>query len=128
MHSIVVSTSRKHELIDITEKVCEAVKGFESGLCTVFVQHTTAAVTINENADPNICTDILGALDMMLKGGRYLHDHIDGNASAHIKASLIGPSVSVPVKGGRLQLGRWQAVMLAEFDGPRKRTVLVQLT
>lgn len=122
-----VSTGRKEELIDITAKVAEAVSksSIDSGLCVVYVPHTTAAVTINENADPAVSKDILlGLSHMKLESLHFAH--LEGNSPAHIKSSLIGCSVSVIVEKGRLQLGTWQGIFFCEFDGPRTRKVMVQ--
>src|SRR5262249_52440763 len=85
----------------------------------------TAAVVINENDDPNICTDVLDALDRLVPAGIWRHDRVDGNAASHIQAVMLGPGETIPVQDGRLLLGTWQAVMLVELDGPRERRVLV---
>ncbi|MBW2972634.1 secondary thiamine-phosphate synthase enzyme YjbQ, partial [Candidatus Woesearchaeota archaeon] len=97
----------------------------KDGLCNVYVPHATAAIAINENADPNITLDIIEALDKMVREGGWRHDSIDNNAAAHIKAAIIGPSETVPIENGRLQLGRWQDIFLCCFDGPRKRRIIV---
>ena len=129
MAEFVVRTQRAQELVDITQPVAEAVRqsGVADGICLVYVPHATAAVVINENADPNVCEDILEALGRMVPEGRWRHDRIDSNAAAHIKATLLGPSQAVPVRGGRLRLGTWQSIMLAELDGPRSRSVIVEV-
>lgn len=129
MKEVVVKTRRKCQVIDITPRVQEIVEqdGSTDGLCCVFVPHATAAVTINENADPNIGEDLQDALAKLIPEGIWRHDRIDGNAAAHIKAAIIGPSETVPVKDGRLALGTWQSLMLVEFDGPRERRVIVQI-
>jgi secondary thiamine-phosphate synthase enzyme len=101
--------------------------GISDGICLVYVPHATAAVVINENADPNVCDDILDALAGLIPEGRWRHDRIDDNAAAHIKATILGPSEAIPVRGGRLQLGTWQSLMLVELDGPRDRTVIVEV-
>ncbi len=127
MISFQVSTGRKEELIDITAKVADGVSklSIDSGLCVVYVPHTTAAVTINENADPAVSQDILlGLSHMKLEPLHFAH--LEGNSPAHIKSSLIGCSVSVIVEKGRLQLGTWQGIFFCEFDGPRTRKVMVQ--
>lgn len=121
-----ISTSQHHEMVDITSKVNEVVKksGVEKGLCNVFARHATAAIIINENYDPNICTDVLKALEKVLPDNAgYLHDHVDGNAGAHVKAATLGPSETIPIVDGKLHLGTWQAVMLVELDGPKKRII-----
>ena len=127
MVSFQVSTGRKEELIDITAKVADGVSksSVDSGLCVVYVPHTTAAVTINENADPAVSQDILlGLSHMKLESLHFAH--LEGNSPAHIKSSLVGCSVSVIVEKGRLQLGTWQGIFFCEFDGPRTRKVMVQ--
>lgn len=112
--------------IDITHQVAAAVQdaALQEGLCHVFVRHTTAAVTINENADPDVQHDLLLAIDDIFKD-RQDFRHSEGNSAAHLKSSVIGASETVPVSDGRLQLGTWQGIYLAEFDGPRTRTVTV---
>ena len=94
-------------------------------MCNVYVQHTSAGITINENADPNLPLDIIDALNKLVEEGIWKHDAMDGNADAHIKASLLGQSETIPIKDTKLQLGTWQGILFAEFDGPRKRKVLV---
>ncbi len=102
--------------------------GVKSGLCHVMVLHATAAIAVNENADPNIGVDLLSALDGAIPDhAGWLHDRIDNNAHAHIKAAIVGPSETIPVEGGELQLGTWQGLMLLEFDGPRERKVAVRV-
>ena len=129
MHEIKIRTRKTQEMVDITSQVAEAVRGagVASGLCVVYVPHTTAAVVINENADPNVCQDILDAMGRLVPEGAWRHDRVDNNAAAHIKATILGPSETVPVHGGDLRLGTWQSLMLVEFDGPRDRTVLVEV-
>jgi len=95
-------------------------------VCHLFVPHTTAGLVINENADPDVCADILDWLDAAVPGTRPFR-HAEGNAPAHIKATLVGQWASIPVEDGRLALGAWQGVFLAEFDGPRQRTVIVNM-
>lgn len=125
MPEIHIRTERTREMIDITERVQQFVKqsGVAEGICLVYVPHATAALVINENADPNVCKDILDALARLIPDGTWLHDRIDNNASAHIKASILGPSEAIPIHASRLKLGTWQSIMLVEFDGPRERTV-----
>ncbi len=115
-------------MIDITNRVSSAVResGVKSGVCYIFVPHTTAAVTINENADPSVPRDILAELDKVIP----LNDnyrHMEGNAAAHIKASLVGNSETVFIENGSLVLGTWQSLFFCEFDGPRTRRVLVKI-
>jgi len=123
-----VETGARRRLVDITPQVVEAVKrsGVSSGLCTVHSTHTTAGVTVNEKADPDVPADILRGLGAMVPDEKAFA-HAEGNSQAHVMTSLVGPSVAIPVTAGRLALGRWQAVFLCEFDGPRTRTVLVTL-
>jgi secondary thiamine-phosphate synthase enzyme len=122
-----VRTSRKQEVIDLTSQIAEAVRSarVSEGLCCVYVPHATAAVVINENDDQNIGLDLLDALDKLIAEGVWRHDRIDSNGAAHLKASILGPSETIPVENGRLALGTWQAVMLVELDGPRDRKVIV---
>ena len=123
-----VRTSKKTEFIDITHSVQEAVKktGVGEGICFIFIPHTTAAVTVNENADPSVCQDILMELNNLVPfQNRY--QHLEGNSPAHIKASLIGCSQTVLVESGKLALGTWQGIFFCEFDGPRNRKVHVKV-
>ncbi len=121
-----VRTERREELVDVSSRVAEAVRdaGVRDGHALVFCPHTTAGVTINENADPDVVTDILEALRRAVPRDAG-YRHVEGNADAHVKASLMGSSVTIPVGDGRLVLGTWQAVYFAEFDGPRSRKLLV---
>ena len=124
-----ISSSKKEQILDISDQVAKIVaeSKVKDGICLIFVPHATAAVMINENYDPNICDDILDALRKSVPEGGWRHDRVDGNATAHIKASWVGPSQVVLVKDGKLILGTWQSIMLADFDGPKKRRVVVQL-
>ncbi|MGB2706317.1 MAG: secondary thiamine-phosphate synthase enzyme YjbQ [Candidatus Omnitrophota bacterium] len=126
MQKITVQTTGKEEFIDITAKVQEAVRKMKhgDGVCTVFTPHTTAAITINENADPNVVRDILHGLRKMVP--ETGHHHAEGNSPAHIKSSIIGCSEQVPVENDRLALGTWQGIYFCEFDGPRNRTIFVK--
>ncbi len=128
MQTFQVRTSTQTELINITHSVQEAVKkiGVEDGICVVFVPHTTAGVTINENADPSVVHDILMELNKIVPFKDQYH-HMEGNSSAHIKASLVGCSEIVLVESGRLVLGTWQGIFLCEFDGPRNRKIHVKV-
>jgi len=122
MKHISIRTRRHTEFVDITAEVRDAVAelGIKDGVVTVFVPHTTAGVTINENADPDVVADMTAALERMVPWeAGYAHG--EGNAAAHVKASLMGSSVRVIVEGGALRLGTWQAVYFCEFDGPRSR-------
>ena len=129
MPELRIRTTTKRQLVDITANVAELVELGEirDGLCHVYVAHATAAIIVNENDDPNICTDLLDALDRLVPAGIWRHDRVDGNAASHIQAAMLGPSETLPVQDGRLVLGRWQAIMLAELDGPRDRRVIVTL-
>ena len=113
--------------IDITGQVRKIVASgnVQNGLCQIFVPHTTAGVTINENADPAVVTDMLAALGKMVPDLPYRHS--EGNSPAHVKSSLVGCSITVPISEGRLCLGTWQGIYFCEFDGPRTRKVWVQL-
>ncbi|SRR5450759_3799370 len=127
MQSFNVKTSARNDFKDITREVMQAVAatGVSEGICVVYVPHTTAGVTINENADPAVRVDIEGALDRIIPwNGPYKHS--EGNSAAHVKASLMGFSATIPVRGGMLVLGTWQGIYFCEFDGPRTRTVHVQ--
>jgi secondary thiamine-phosphate synthase enzyme len=126
MQSFAVRTQKHTEFLDITRQVqsAAAALGLQSGILTIFVPHTTAGITINENADPDVTSDIAAALERAIPWNAE-YRHSEGNAAAHVKASLIGSSVQVLVEGGRLQLGTWQAVYFCEFDGPRSRKVWV---
>ncbi len=123
-----MKTSGKTDFIDITRSVQETVQksGVKEGICFIFVPHTTAAVTINENADPSVSKDIIMELNKIVPfQDRY--QHLEGNSPAHIKASLLGSSETVFVESGRLVLGTWQGIFFCEFDGPRNRKVYVKV-
>ncbi len=128
VQQIEVRTRSHDELVDITDRVQQAVNqsGFKSGLCRVFVPHTTAGLTLNENWDPAVRRDMLMALSKLVPWDDD-YQHGEGNSAAHVKASLLGFSHTLLVEGGRLALGSWQGIYLAEFDGPRRRRVLVQV-
>jgi secondary thiamine-phosphate synthase enzyme len=123
-----VRTSTQTEFIDITRSVQEALKktGVEDGICIVFIPHTTAAVTINENADPSVVQDIIMELNKIVPL-KDQYRHLEGNSPAHIKASLVGCSQIVFVESGKLVLGTWQGIFFCEFDGPRSRQVHVKV-
>lgn len=130
MEELRLRTTRKEEVRDITEEVAEVVRksNAKAGICLVYVPHATAGVVINEHADPGIREDLLKALDAAVPSLRYEHDKVDGNARAHIKSALAGPSVAIPVQNSRLALGTWQGILFCEFDGPRNdRRVLVHV-
>ena len=124
-----VKTGSKTELADITDRIQQVVakSGVKEGLCHVFVPHTTAGVTINENADPSVKADILMVMNKLISD-RESYRHAEGNSPAHIKASLVGSQLTVIVSQGRLLLGTWQGIFFCEFDGPRSRRVHVKVT
>ena len=128
MISFNVRSSQQTEWIDITGEVQQAVaaSGVREGICVVFVPHTTAAATVNENADPDVPRDVDFALDM-ISPDRQEFRHSEGNSAAHTKSSLVGPSITLIVSGGRLLLGTWQGIWFNEYDGPRSRKVLVRI-
>lgn len=125
---ITVTSSKRNEMIDITDNIAELVRlsGVAEGLCYVFVPHTTAAVTINENADPSVQRDILKTLAQVFPQDPA-HEHNEGNSDAHIKSSLVGASEIIAIDRGRLVLGTWQGVFFCEFDGPRTRKVRIRI-
>ena len=123
MTSIEVRTGTRHEMIDITRKVAATIEGVESGLCHVFVPHTTAAIVINEHADPDVARDLVKAYQAMVPDIPFAH--AEGNSDSHLVATLLGSSVTVPIEAGRLRLGTWQGIFFVELDGPRRRTVSV---
>jgi len=128
LKTITVRTESPQQLIDITHTVRLVVResGVTRGTCQVFVPHTTAAVTINENTDPNVKQDLINILETIIPSkGSYLHS--EGNAHAHAKASLIGSTITVFIESGQLVLGTWQSIYLCEFDGPRTRNVLFRI-
>ncbi|MFC1498208.1 secondary thiamine-phosphate synthase enzyme YjbQ [Verrucomicrobiota bacterium] len=127
MKSFSVNTRSRTEFADITRKVQEAVSGLKvkDGVITIFVPHTTAGITINENADPAVTADIEAALDKAVPWEAG-YRHCEGNAAAHVKASMMGFSAQVLVSDGKLQLGTWQAIYFCEFDGPRTRNVWIK--
>ncbi|MGA2089952.1 MAG: secondary thiamine-phosphate synthase enzyme YjbQ [Endomicrobiales bacterium] len=126
MNTIHLRTQKHTQFVEITRNIQDIVsrEGVKNGLCTIFVPHTTAGVTINEHADPDVIDDIVGALEKMVPWEAG-YSHSEGNSAAHIKASLIGFSQNVIVENGKLQLGTWQGIFFAEFDGPRTRTIWV---
>lgn len=128
MEILNIRTAKRDDLIDITDQIQRVVtkSKADGGLCYVFVPHTTAGITINENADPSVRKDILHELNKIVpRDDNYAHT--EGNSAAHIKASLLGFSASIFIQNGQLQLGTWQGIYFAEFDGPRTRQVWVKL-
>ncbi|MFO7710234.1 MAG: secondary thiamine-phosphate synthase enzyme YjbQ [Candidatus Woesearchaeota archaeon] len=119
---LIIQTSAKNEFIDITQKIEQSLDKNRKTV-TVYVPHTTAAITINENADPTVEEDILDYLAKLVPPGNY--KHAEGNSDGHIKASLIGSNVTIPIIDGKLALGTWQGIFFCEFDGPRERKVVI---
>ncbi len=122
-------STKREEMIDITadvEKILRADEAWD-GICVVFTQHTTCGVTVNENADPDVQSDMLGFLKSLIPQNEPNFKHGEQNSDAHIKSSLVGCSVTVPFENGKLLLGRWQGIYLCEFDGPRDRKVVVSI-
>ncbi len=129
MYTINVKTQSKTAMVNITSQIQEAVKssGVRNGICTVFVPHTTAGVTINENADPDVVSDILKEINKIVPFDDN-YSHIEGNSAAHIKASMFGFSLQVIINETKLILGTWQSVYFCEFDGPRNRNVHINIS
>jgi secondary thiamine-phosphate synthase enzyme len=127
MEKFFVSTPSKTILVNITSHVREIIadKRFTNGICHIFVPHTTAGITINESADPDVKSDVIMELNKLVPF-QDSYQHMEGNSAAHIKASIIGSSVSIFIENGNLQLGTWQGIFLCEFDGPRKRQIWVK--
>jgi len=128
VHRLEIATSSRAQMVDVTGEVKRAVSesGVQEGFCQIYVPHTTAGIAINENADPSVAQDILAVLEKMApRGGSYRH--LEGNADSHVKASIVGSSETVLIEGGRLVLGTWQGLFLCEFDGPRRRRLLVKV-
>ena len=127
MRTIEVKTKAREEFVDITARVREELlsSGVKDGICYVYVPHTTAAVTINESADPSVKEDILMTLRKIIPDS-LPYRHSEGNSPAHVKASLIGSSIKVIVEEGQLSLGTWQGIFFCEFDGPRSRSVFIK--
>jgi len=127
--TLTLSTSKRLELVDITRQVASVVAASKvwEGLCTVFARHATAALIINENADPGFRQDVLSLLDKLIAEGVWEHDKVDDNGAAHLRATLLGPSQVIPVRDGKLLLGTWQGITLVELDGPRKREIIVDV-
>ncbi len=128
MKVLEIQSRKQVEMIDITREVCAVVReqGIAAGLAVVFTPHTTAAVTINENADPDVCHDMVMAINRLvpMQDG---YRHLEGNSAAHLKSSLVGVSEALIVSNGEIQLGTWQGIYFCEFDGPRQRRVQVQV-
>jgi len=128
MQTLRVRTDRRTQLVDVTAEVQQAVvaSGVGSGICYLYVPHTTAAITVNERADPDVARDVEGGLDRLIPA-TWPFRHSEGNSDSHVKAVLVGTSQMVLVTGGKLVLGRWQGVFFCEFDGPRDRQLHVKV-
>ncbi|MFN2500670.1 MAG: secondary thiamine-phosphate synthase enzyme YjbQ [Pyrinomonadaceae bacterium] len=124
-----VETAEREQMVDITALVSEHLSscGQAEGICILFSQHTTCGLTVNENADPDVQSDMLGFLQRLIPQHEPNFQHAEQNSDAHIKSSIVGSSVTIPFENGKLSLGRWQGIYLCEFDGPRKRSVLMQI-
>ncbi|MFW6060336.1 MAG: secondary thiamine-phosphate synthase enzyme YjbQ [Phycisphaeraceae bacterium] len=124
-----ITTHQRSQMIDVTDHLHRAIReaGVEHGLATVYVPHTTAGVTINENADPDVVHDMLAQLDEMVPWSQPFYQHGEGNSAAHVKASMMGSSATVLIENGAPLLGTWQGIWFCEFDGPRRRTLLVHV-
>ena len=127
MASLKVKSNVREEMIDITADVEKLVPKNGDGICVLFTQHTTCGLTINENADPDVQSDMLGFLQRLIPQYEPNFKHFEHNSDAHIKSTLVGSSVTVPFEKGKLLLGRWQGIYLCEFDGPRERKVIVKI-
>ena len=129
MDTITLNTERKQEIVEITDRVVKLVEDskVQDGLCMVYTTHSTGAIIINENHDPNIMEDLLNCLEGLVPQGKWLHDRMDNNGAAHIKASICGPGEMIPIKDNKLMLGTWQSIMVADFDGPKHRRVIIQI-
>jgi len=125
MNKITLRSGKREEMIDITSEVTELLPKHGEGVCVVFSQHTTCGVTVNENADPDVQSDMLGLLRKLVPQYEPNFKHGEENSDAHIKTSLVGSSATVPFAEGKLLLGRWQGIYLCEFDGPRERKLVV---
>jgi len=130
MEEFSVSTKSKYDMVDITTKIKKIVENskIKEGICTVYVPHATCAVLINENYDPNVMDDVLESMGKLIPEGKWKHDNVDNNGAAHIKSAIIGPSETIPISKNQLLLGTWQDIMIADFDGPKQRKVIVTIT
>ena len=129
MHTLKIRSRQREELVEFTDEVRRKLKesGAREGVCVLFVRHTTAGLTVNENADPDVPRDMLHALRTLLPQHGMGFRHGEENSDAHIKATLVGPSVTIPFADGELLLGRWQGIFLCEFDGGRTREVILKV-
>lgn len=128
MKEISVKTNKKSEMIDITKLIEEEVgkSKVQQGICYLYVPHTTAGITINENTDPNVPSDIIRALDKLVPWNLD-YSHLEGNSAAHIKSTLTGVSSTIFIKNGQLNLGQWQSIFFCEYDGPRQRKLYIKI-
>ena len=128
--TITLATNRERQLVDVTREAQQLVRasGVQKGVCSLYAHGATAALMIQENDDPNIGEDVVDCLDKLVPKGVWRHDRIDGNGASHIQAGLVGPSESIPIRAGKLDLSTWQNLFFCEFDGPRsRRTVAVTI-
>jgi len=128
INEITIKTGKRNEFVDITQEVAELIsaQGVEEGFVILYVPHTTAGITINEHADPSVKRDILNKLEELVPPDKG-YTHMEGNADSHIKATLVGNTLTIPISGGRLLLGTWQGIFFCEFDGPRTRKLIVKV-
>ena len=126
METINIKSNRHSEMIDFTRELNSLIPKNFNGICHIFCQHTTAGLTINENADPDVQRDLLAATEQIVPWNNSLFHHFEGNSAAHLKASMMGFAQTIPIADGKLCLGTWQGVYFCEFDGPRSRKVVVQ--
>jgi len=128
INEITIKTGKRNEFVDITQEVSELIsaQGVKEGFVILYVPHTTAGITINEHADPSVKRDILNKLEELVPPDKG-YTHMEGNADSHIKATLVGNTLTIPISGGRLVLGTWQGIFFCEFDGPRTRKLIVKV-
>ena len=129
LQTLTVRTTARNEMVEVTDRLRKMIWTYNivEGMLVVYVPHTTAAVTINENADPDVKSDMLAKLSTLAPQRETYYRHTEGNSDSHVKAAMVGSSVTVLIEAGTLVLGRWQGVYFCEFDGPRSRTVMVQV-
>ena len=127
MEKFKVKSQSREQMIDITAEASRLLPNDGNGVCVLFTQHTTCGLTVNENADPDVQSDMLGFLNRLIPQDEPHFTHGEQNSDAHIKSSLVGSSVTIPFENGNLLLGRWQGIYLCEFDGPRERKVIVKI-
>lgn len=130
METLTIQTHTRDDLVPITDRIQALVvqSGIQAGLCTLYVPHTTAAVTVNENADPDVARDILMAIDKLIPFHDADYKHMEGNSASHVKACFFGTSETLIIQNGKLVLGTWQGIYFCEFDGPRTRKLHVKIT